>query len=153
MQNQPFPLQYAYKNLYCSEMGQQNIWCEDVTKLEDNGSSHNPPHVKWLKVSWSGIIQHPTLILVYLQCNILISGNPQQLLHKCGWVVLSVRAWAFVGEENETHKWRTLLKTRGLKNYTNKLIYKKEVDPQTYTEDNLMVTTGKGERDRLGVWD
>jgi len=42
-----------------------------------------------------------------------------------------VRAWAFVGKENETHKWRTPLKTRGLKNYTNKLIYKKEVAPQT----------------------
>ena len=81
-------------------------------------------------MSWSGINQHPDLISVYLQHIILISGNPRQLLHKCGWVVLSVRAWAFVEKENETHKWRTPLKTRGLKNYTNKLIYKKEVDPQ-----------------------
>ena len=96
-------------------MGQQNIWCENVTKLEDNGSSHNPPHVKWLKVSWSGINQPPNLISVYLQRIILISGNRQQLLHKCGWVVLSVRAWAFAGEENETHKWRTPLKTRDFK--------------------------------------
>ena len=66
MQNQPFPLQYAYKNLQCSEMGQQNIWCENLTKLEDNASSHNPSHVKWREVNWSGINQHPDLILVYL---------------------------------------------------------------------------------------
>ena len=38
-----------------------------------------------------------------------------------------------------------------LKNSTNELIYKTETDLQTW-KTNLWLPKGKGERDKLGVW-
>ena len=44
---------------------------------------------------------------------------------------------------------------RNLKNYTNEIIYKTEIDSNT--ENKLMVTNGEssvgGEGDKLGFWD
>lgn len=62
-------LRRFHECVQCSEIGQANTWCEDVTELEDNGPSHSPPYVKQLKVCWRQINQHPDLIFTSISSN------------------------------------------------------------------------------------